>query len=120
MKRIFIIFALMAVARASECTDANARLNKILDGIHPEPIGWHWMVVCSDKGFERTKQLYDVQHTGRAFTVTQYHMTFFNVNVFSTVDAEYVVRHEIGHIRCKCADESKATSLGSKEHDSGS
>jgi hypothetical protein len=78
----------------------------------PYPEDWKVVVVCNEIVWDTLMKQKSVEYlTDYAFTFQPNHVTFIRAKVFAErmrYTPEQVLRHELGHIMCKCDDEERA------------
>jgi len=81
-------------------------------GRAPFPQGWAVLVACNEVQWVMLQRKADAQATRYAFTNVKGRITVVRGAIFlrgvAERNAHRVLLHEIGHIRCDCADEAKA------------
>lgn len=78
----------------------------------PYPDEWKVVVVCNEIVWDMLMKQKNVEYlTDYAFTFQPNRVTFIRARVFverMRYTPEQVLRHELGHIMCKCDDEDRA------------
>lgn len=84
----------------------------------PYPDGWKIVVVCNENMWDTLMRKSNVEFVSAyAFTFQPNHVTFIRARVFlerMRYTPKEVLRHELGHIVCKCDNEDKAWSWAEK------
>ncbi len=104
------------VLRPEKCAFATKPMIQDLKGIG-FPHDWTFVVACSSTAWEKLQRKGNVFGTNTAFTNLKGRMTILNGKIYqqslplcgtSHRTPKSVLRHEYGHIVCKCNDEARA------------
>ena len=86
----------------------------------PYPADWKIVVVCNEILWDALMKQKHVEYlTDYGFTIQSNHVTFVRAKVFAEpmhYTPAQVLKHELGHIMCKCDDEDKAWDWVGKAH----
>jgi hypothetical protein len=102
--------------RVASCDFATRPLLRDLRGLD-YPRDWTIVVACNQVVWDELRQKADALQTETAFTNLEHRLTVVNGEIFrETLPLSrsahgtplLVLKHEAGHIRCKCADENAA------------
>ena len=108
------------VKRAADCEFATKPLIADLQAVR-YPHDWIIVVACNDIVWQRLQRKADAQGTDTAFTYLEHGITVLNGLMYlempplrGSVHASprLVLKHEYGHILCKCRDEIMADRAG--------
>ncbi|MGH9546060.1 MAG: hypothetical protein ACRD23_12700 [Terriglobales bacterium] len=84
----------------------------------PYPADWKVVVVCNENMWDTLMRQSKVEFiSDYAFTFQSNHVTFIRARVFLEPmrhTPERVLKHELGHIMCKCDDEDRAWAWAEK------
>jgi hypothetical protein len=104
--------------KMNQCS-AVAPMMETLKHVPAYPSDWRIFIACNEVVWKHIKILKNVQGTDTAFSSADGEWTVVNAAVFDTQRLDYssntpenVLKHELGHIKCKCGSEKEANRAG--------
>ncbi len=89
----------------------------------PYPSDWRVVVVCNENAWDQLMRQDRVNFVSNyAFTFQPNHVTFIRAKVFLEpmhYTPEQILRHELGHVVCRCDDEEAAWRWAAKKLTTG-